>query len=80
MMTILDHEDDVSFKQVAKRKKGSGCWWLTPVILTIQEAEIRRIKVQSQPGETVLEILSQKHSTHTQRKGWQNGSSGGVTA
>jgi hypothetical protein len=25
-------------------------WWLTPVILTTQEAEIRRIEVQSQPG------------------------------
>jgi hypothetical protein len=24
------------------------CWWLTPVILATQEAEIRRIMVQSQ--------------------------------
>jgi hypothetical protein len=24
-------------------------WWLTPVILAIQEAEIRRITVQNQP-------------------------------
>jgi hypothetical protein len=36
------------------------CWWLTPVILAIQEAEIRRIMVQSQPGQIVCEILSQK--------------------
>jgi hypothetical protein len=28
----------------------AGYWWLTPVILTTQEAEIRRIEVQSQPG------------------------------
>jgi hypothetical protein len=28
------------------------------VILAIQEAEIRRIKVQSQPGKIVCEILS----------------------
>jgi hypothetical protein len=26
-----------------------GLWWLTPVILASQEAEIRRIWVQSQP-------------------------------
>jgi hypothetical protein len=31
-------------------------WWLTPVILVTQEAEIWRIKVQSQP-----ETLSQKN-------------------
>jgi hypothetical protein len=31
----------------------TGHWWLTPVILTTQEAEIRRIEVQSQPGQTV---------------------------
>jgi hypothetical protein len=34
-----------------------------PVILAIQEAEIRRITVQSPPGQTVHETLSQKYST-----------------
>jgi hypothetical protein len=34
--------------------------WLTLVILATQEAEIRRIAVQSQPREIVLETLSQK--------------------
>jgi hypothetical protein len=32
--------------------------WLTPVILTTQEAETRRIIVRGQPGEIVLETLS----------------------
>jgi hypothetical protein len=35
--------------------------WLTPVILTIQEAEFRRIVVQSQQGQIVSETLSQKY-------------------
>jgi hypothetical protein len=33
-------------------------WWLTPVILATQEAEIRRFTVGSQPGQKVLETLS----------------------
>jgi hypothetical protein len=37
-----------------------GCQWLTSVILAAQEAEIRRIAVQNQPGQIVFETLSQK--------------------
>jgi hypothetical protein len=42
------------------------CWWLTLVILGIQEAEIRRISVQSQP----LQIV---HETLSQNRGWWSG-------
>jgi hypothetical protein len=34
--------------------------WLTPIILSTQEAEIRRIKVQSQPRQIVHKNLSRK--------------------
>jgi hypothetical protein len=41
-----------------KEKVGARCQWLTPVIAATQEAEIRRIKVQSQPGQIVCKTLS----------------------
>jgi hypothetical protein len=37
-----------------KNFTATRCWWLTPVILATQEAEIRRISFQSQPGQIVL--------------------------
>jgi hypothetical protein len=36
----------------------AGHWWPTPVILATQEAEIRRIAVQSQLGKIGHETLS----------------------
>jgi hypothetical protein len=39
----------------------SECWLLTPVILAIQEAAIRRITVQSQPEKIFGETLSQNN-------------------
>jgi hypothetical protein len=36
------------------------CQWLTPVIISIWEAGVRRIVVQSQPRQIVCKILSQK--------------------
>jgi hypothetical protein len=38
------------------------CHWLTPIILPAQEAEIRRIAVQSQPRQGVLESLSHNYT------------------
>jgi hypothetical protein len=35
--------------------------WLMPVILATQEAEIRRIKIQSLPRQIVRETLSQNN-------------------
>jgi hypothetical protein len=35
-------------------------WWLTPVILDTQEAEIRRITVQNQPGQIVCKTYLEK--------------------
>jgi hypothetical protein len=42
--------------------------WFLPVILATHEAEIRRIKVLSQPGQIVCKILSQK--IPITKKGW----------
>jgi hypothetical protein len=43
---------------------------LTPVILATQEAEIRRIEVQSQLRQIVYKNLSQKFPKNIQKKGW----------
>jgi hypothetical protein len=43
--------------------------WLTPVIPATQEAEIRRIEVQSQPRQIVLETLSRKNSSQKRAGG-----------
>jgi hypothetical protein len=49
-----------------------GHQWLTPVILANQEAEIRRIVVQSQPRQISGRPYLKK--THHKKKGWWSGS------
>jgi hypothetical protein len=46
----------------------AGCWWLTSIILATQEAEIRRLGVQSQTEQIVHEILS-RQTLHKNRAG-----------
>jgi hypothetical protein len=41
-----------------------------PTVLATQEAEIRRITVQSQPRQIVHETLSQKYSTPKRADKW----------
>jgi hypothetical protein len=50
----------LSIRTIKKKKVKNHArrLWLKPVILSTQEAEIRRIKVQSQLGQVVKKTLS----------------------
>jgi hypothetical protein len=51
-----------------KNRTSARHWWLLPVILAAQEAEISRITVRNQPRQIVCETLSgEKPIT---KKGW----------
>jgi hypothetical protein len=52
-----------------KCMEGARCWWLTPEILAIQEVEIRRITVRSQPRQD-HETLSRKHPSQKRLAEW----------
>jgi DNA-directed RNA polymerase subunit N (RpoN/RPB10) len=62
---------------LAKRHIQAGHWWLKPVILATWEAEIRRIKVQGQPGQIVHKIPSPK-IIRKKKTDWRCYSSGRV--
>jgi hypothetical protein len=56
-----------------KKMVSGGAWWLTPVIPATQEAEIRRITVQSQCRQIVLRDTISKNPS--QKRGvveWLN--------
>jgi hypothetical protein len=56
-----------------KKEQHTGHCWLKPIILATQEAEIRRIMVQSQPGQIVPETLSQKQPSQKRAGGVAQG-------
>jgi hypothetical protein len=47
-------------KDPIKKEKTAKCWWLIPVILATQEAEIKLITVGSEAGQIVHKTLPQK--------------------
>jgi hypothetical protein len=43
MLSDLPSEFNCNEKSFAKNGRAARCWWLTPIILAIQEAELRRM-------------------------------------
>jgi hypothetical protein len=59
------HTQEEKGRKKREKRKELGHWWLTPITLATQEAEIRRIQDQGQLRKIIHEILSQKYPTHT---------------
>jgi hypothetical protein len=57
------------YKRKMKKFK-TGCQWLTSIILATQEAEIRGIEIQSQPGLAFQDPILKNPFT---KKGWWSG-------
>jgi hypothetical protein len=58
MIALKLWQTRINNQQGLKKKKAAGCQWLTAIILPTQAVEIRRIAVQSQPGQLVHETVS----------------------
>jgi hypothetical protein len=71
----LSSSPSTTKKKKKKKKKFQllWLWWLKPLIIDTQEAQIRRITVQSQPHELVCEIPSQKNSSQKMASGVAQG-------
>jgi hypothetical protein len=62
-MDKLDITEINYAKDMIKKGERDGRWWLTPVILATQEAEIRRIMVRSQPEQIFVRPYLEKYPT-----------------
>jgi hypothetical protein len=66
------HKKNDNRNTAQKAQNGAGRWWLTSVILATQEAEIRKIAVQSQTqANSLRDPISRTPFT---KKGWWTGS------
>jgi hypothetical protein len=59
--------------KLRKLFKAGHHWWLMPIILAIQEAEIRRIEVQSQLRQTVCPAILKKNPSQKRSGGVAQG-------
>jgi hypothetical protein len=64
----MDKWDCIKLKGFCTSKKNSYSW----VLVAIQEAEIRKSKVQSQPKQIVHKTLSQKNPPQKKKKDWRS--------
>jgi hypothetical protein len=59
-MILCDREERSEPQLSIRNRAGARHQWLMPVILAVQEAEIRRIMAQSQPRQTVRDPILEK--------------------